>query len=365
MHEYSAKNLASHFSKPLSAEDLAALNDEIAAMARAGLPLDQGLKNLAKEMGSGQLRHVTAAIGADLASGKTLPEAMAASKGHLPPFYSALVAAGVRSGRLSDVLATVTAYARTMGELRATVIASLIYPAIILLMGFGIIGLWVWWVGPQFRMIFTSMKLNLPGITKAFFYIVDHSAFFIFLPLGLLFAGIVGWRIYSLRSESGRVAWAKLIYGIPLVGTLIRSARLEAFSDLFGILVDHHVPLPEAFSLAADASSDPLIRNSSERIVERLVSGKSLASSLNEQYLVPDFLAWMVGMGERSGRLGETLHQVAGFYRKQAESRAALLRNVLPAFAVIIIAVVLVTFIVAALIAPMVSLIQGLSGGNL
>src|SRR5438552_3531718 len=40
---------------PLSAEDLIALNEEIAGMARAGLPLDQGLAALAREMGSGRL----------------------------------------------------------------------------------------------------------------------------------------------------------------------------------------------------------------------------------------------------------------------------------------------------------------------
>ena len=44
---------------PLTADDLAALNDEIAAMARAGLPLDQGLASLAKEMGGGRLQAVT------------------------------------------------------------------------------------------------------------------------------------------------------------------------------------------------------------------------------------------------------------------------------------------------------------------
>ena len=43
----------------LSPEDLIALNDEIAAMAKAGLPLDQGLSALAVGMGRGRLRDVT------------------------------------------------------------------------------------------------------------------------------------------------------------------------------------------------------------------------------------------------------------------------------------------------------------------
>ena len=46
----------------MNAEDLITLNEEIAGMARAGLPLDQGLAALAKEMGKGRLQRVTAAM---------------------------------------------------------------------------------------------------------------------------------------------------------------------------------------------------------------------------------------------------------------------------------------------------------------
>src|SRR5438105_13100714 len=71
----------------LSAEDLIALNDEIAGMARAGLPLDQGMAALAKEMRHGRLQRVTADIAADLRRGSTLPEAMARQGGRVPRFY--------------------------------------------------------------------------------------------------------------------------------------------------------------------------------------------------------------------------------------------------------------------------------------
>src|SRR5436309_10861324 len=88
----------------LSVDDLITLNDEIAGMARAGLPLDQGLAMLAREMGRGQLRQATADLAADLRSGHTLPQALDRLGSRVPPFYAGLVAAGARTGRLSDVL---------------------------------------------------------------------------------------------------------------------------------------------------------------------------------------------------------------------------------------------------------------------
>src|SRR5436309_10748340 len=87
----------------LSVDDLITLNEEIAGMARAGLPLDQGLAMLAKEMGQGRLGQVTAELAADLKAGHTLPQALERQRWRVPPFYAVLVAAGARTGRIGDV----------------------------------------------------------------------------------------------------------------------------------------------------------------------------------------------------------------------------------------------------------------------
>src|SRR5207244_3633561 len=147
-------------------EDLITLNEEIACMARAGLPLDQGLAALAREMGSGRLQRVTADIAADLHAGRTLPEALERQKGQVPPFYAGLVAAGVRTGRISDVLATVTVYARTLADLRATVVSALVHPVVVLSLGFCLFGFISFFLLPQFDKIFQDFRLRLPWMTE-------------------------------------------------------------------------------------------------------------------------------------------------------------------------------------------------------
>jgi len=92
----------------VNAEDLITLNEEIAGMARAGLPLDQGLRALAQELSRGRLRRVTAEMAADLQAGRTLPEALQRQGDRVPPYYAALLAAGVRSGRIGEVPTTLT-----------------------------------------------------------------------------------------------------------------------------------------------------------------------------------------------------------------------------------------------------------------
>src|SRR4051812_759245 len=112
----------------MTADDLAALNEQIAAMARAGLPLDQGMDSLARDMGRGRLRSVTEELARARGGGHPPPGAPPRRQGHVPPYYANLVTVGVQTGRLPEVLATLTTYARSVAATRSVVIEALFYP---------------------------------------------------------------------------------------------------------------------------------------------------------------------------------------------------------------------------------------------
>lgn len=350
-------------SAPLSAEDLIALNDEIAGMARAGLPLDQGLAALAHEMGYGRLQRVTAHLAEDLRAGLTLPEALERRGSEVPPFYAALVSAGIRTGRIGDVLSTLTVYARALADVRATILSALFYPAIIICLAAILFAIGCIYILPQFEAIFRDFGIRLPLLTQFVLFVGRHPFEILILPPVLVAICLLAARFWCNRTEEGRRSWARFIYAIPILGTLIRSARLSAFTDLLGIFVDHSVPLPEAFRLAGEACSDPLTASSARLVEEDLRQGVPLGEVMRNRQFTRELIVWMIGLGEKRGTLGTTLHQVAVVYRRQVEMRAAILRSVLPPFLVVVTAGVLVVFFVFGMILPMFRLLEGLSGG--
>ena len=350
------------FSVSLSTDDLVTLNEEIAAMARAGLPLDQGLSAMAREMGAGRLQRATAEIAADLSSGRTLPEALGRQAGRVPDFYPALVSVAVRSGRVGEVLSTLTVYARSISDLRATIVGAIFYPAIVLVFAFVLFGFVCHFIIPQFKKIFMDFGIQLPPITLVAIQIGDHPLlFYVVPPLGIV-VGIMLAKLSLRSTETGRRAWARFVYSMPIIGTLLRSSRLAAFSDLLSILVDHTLPLPEAFRLAGEASSDPLMAHAARYVEQDLRDGKPLGDALRNRRLVPELLAWLTGLGERRGTLAVSLHQAALVYRRQAEMRAMMLRSVLPPFLILCTAGLLVTFFVLAMFMPLIKLLVELAG---
>lgn len=342
-------------------DDLIALNEEIAGMARAGLPLDRGLAALAKEMGRGRLQQVTSQLAADLEAGHPLPKAIERQGKRMPPFYAALLEAGIRTGRVSEVLATLTVYARSVANVRTTIFDALWYPCVVLLFALVLFGAVVAFLVPQYDEIFRGFGMQLPAVTEALLNVGREPFRFLVLPVLVVIVLILGTRLVLSRSEAGRRRWATWIYAIPIVGTLLRAARLAAFTDLLALVIDYELPLPRAFELAGAASSDPIMAGAAREVVRDLDQGLPLAEVLRRREIVPELIAWMTAVGEQRGTLGKTLHHVAEMYRRTVEMRAALLRNVLPPFLLVLIAGVFAGFFVFVMVMPMAKLLEALS----
>jgi general secretion pathway protein F len=344
---------ASKTTRALSPEDLITLNEEIAAMARAGLPLDQGLSALASEMGRGKLRNVTQQLADDMRAGFSLPDALKRQEGRVPPYYAALLAAGIRSGKLGDVLGTLTVYARSIAEFRDIVVSAVIYPIVIAIIGFlMIVGVGVF-VLPGYVTLFNDLKIELPLVTRILLFIGERPLTFVITPAVSILLAIAAERWWLRRTPRGRAVWARFVYMLPIVGTLIRSSRLSAFTELLGILVNQAVPLPEALRLAAAASSDPLLNDGALQIERDLRQGMPLGESLQRQQLVPKLVVWIIAFGERQGTLGPALLQLAQTYRRQTELRASLLRTVLPPLLILVLALTFAAVFIFGLLAPL------------
>ena len=112
--------------RPLTLDELVAWNDELAALVRAGLPLEEGLINLGSEY-SGRLGRLVRQLGNRLA------DLMADRSLGFPPLWQALVVAGLRSGRLDAVLASLANSGRCLASLRQAFGLALLYPVIVVI----------------------------------------------------------------------------------------------------------------------------------------------------------------------------------------------------------------------------------------
>ena len=112
----------------LTAEETARLTDQVAGLAKAGLPLGPGLLALAEELPHGRFRTSLVELAESLDRGESLDAAMDEQKDRIPPHLRGLVLGGIRSGRLGDILGRFSGYMSIGTELARKLWLSLAYP---------------------------------------------------------------------------------------------------------------------------------------------------------------------------------------------------------------------------------------------
>jgi len=315
----------------ITLDQLVALNDEIAALARAGVPLEKGLIHVGGDI-PGRLGNITTQLGQRLEAGEELAHALAADAS-LPPAYRAVVAAGTRSGRLAVALEGMSSLIRRASETRRLVVASLVYPLVVLAIAFGMLVFTTITCFPVIDSAYSDLArqgrplLVLKWLTETFPYWGPT------LPL-LLTAILLAWWIVSRNAwavEGGCRGRGKRWFSerYPTVGNLLFAGRMATFAEVLALLIEHEVPLNEAVGLSSDASGDRRLRESGRLLAERLQRGERL-SDVSALAGIPPVLAWLlVGSSDRN-RMVSALRRAAASYQRRAKWMTRWLSLYLP-----------------------------------
>jgi general secretion pathway protein F len=296
----------------ITLDQLVDLNAEIAALARAGVPMGPALRDLGRDL-PGRLGSITKELGRRLEKGDTLADVVARSDDLLPPVYRAVVMAGIRSGRLPVALEGLSTAARRFSELHRLVGVSLLYPLLVL--GFAYC-LFVWttvvWapsVVDGFREF--GGKATWLGALVA----VGNAAkwWAPWLPVAFLVLLFFGWR------RSGSCATGYGVAGRLLgIARVLRTTSLATFADVLRLLVEQDVTLDEAVVLAADASGDPRLAKAAREMADRIQRGEKGSGEPVSAGGFPPMLAWLIETCRRPSQLAGTLRMYADSYHAEA-----------------------------------------------
>jgi general secretion pathway protein F len=313
----------------MTLDDLIALNDEIAALVRAGVPLETGLAELGGDL-PGRLGQFAASLARRTARGESLAQAITGDAGGLPPAYRAVVEAGIRAGRLPAALESVAASARRLSETCRITAVSAIYPLLVILVAWCGLLLFTCALAPRFAAMF--LAFHVPG--QQFFDVLaraGRSAWYWgpILPAAVLAFIAVGWLVGAEGRRAERLCgWA------PWTRRMLRGWRTATFLEVLALLVENQTPLPEAVVLAAEASGDPRTLRSARQMAAMLQNGQTRPAG---GPALPPLVNWLLSAAGRDGALLPALRHAAAAYHRRARYQSDLLRLLLPVFLTIVV----------------------------
>jgi type IV pilus assembly protein PilC len=343
----------------ISGSDFLILNQQFNTLIKAGLPILRALDLLADRASSPKLRPIISQIRDRVREGKSLSEAVTEAD-VFSKVYSTAILAGEKSGNLSGVLEYYIAYQKVSTGVRKKILATLVYPALLIVMATVIVSYLVTAVIPKFAMLYRDLNVALPGPTRFLIAVtVDYRyAFLGGIAAIVLFAtGVYFWS----RSDEGGIAFDRLKFRLPVIGNTLLKFQMAQFSRTLATLLTGGTPLVAGLQTASDAISSRLVRGAVSEATQMVREGESLHHALASKQVVPALALDMIEVGESSGALAPMLISVAEFYEEEVALRlGALVSFIEPAILVFMGG--LVAFILIALYLPIFSFsISGVS----
>src|ERR1700726_263471 len=151
--------------KSVDRNDFLVFNQQLNTLIKAGIPILKALDLLSERAAAERLRPVLTEVRRLVREGTPLSEALE-QQGVFPKVYTVSILAGEKSGNLSGVLEYYIAYQRVTTGLGKKLIATLIYPIILICAAGLIVTYLVSSVIPRFAILYGDLNVSLPTATR-------------------------------------------------------------------------------------------------------------------------------------------------------------------------------------------------------
>ncbi len=310
-------------SKPLtsvSLEQLIALNDEMAALVRAGIPLEAGLQWLGNEM-PGSLGRMAAFLSDRISAGESLEQVLSNNEDRFPRLWSAVVRAGLRSGRLSVALESMSTTGRRIAELRRAFGLAMVYPLFVAFLAFGSFVLLTTRLAPVTLDAYEDLTSGSDALLSMLVRLGASAHIWgIAVPVIAAIAGAVWWWRSGRAALPQDTTASNARSRMQLFNSgVLRDGRFAAFAEIVALLIRHQVPLHEAIELAGDACGDAAVTRSTKELAKQLERGETLVPDDEHLRTFPPLLGWLITVGGEPEQLAHALSEMAVQYRQRAE----------------------------------------------
>ena len=328
------------------------LNQQFNTLIKAGLPILKSLDLLATRATAPKLRPVISQIRDRVREGKSLSEAVDEA-GVFSKVYSTAILAGEKSGNLPGVLDYYIAYQRVSTGVRKKILASLVYPTLLICVAVVIVTYLVTAVIPKFALLYRDLNVELPGPTRLLIALtVDYRFVFLGVVASLAVAAAVIF-LWS-RTEEGGAAFDRFKFRLPVIGDTLLKFQVAQFSRTLSTLLTGGTPLVAGLQTACDAITSKLLRSTVSRSTQMVREGESLHGALASSGTVPELALDMIEVGESSGALAPMLNSVAEFYEEEVSLRLSTLVSLIEPILLIFMGLI-VAFILISLYLPIFS----------
>jgi general secretion pathway protein F len=288
---------------------------ELLTLLRAGLTLVSALEAIAEKESNPAARASVAALLLRLRRGGRLSEALAEPGNEFPQILVAGIRASERTGNLDEALQRYCDYAGRMDDVRKMIVAAMIYPTLLLVVGLLVSAFLIGYVVPKFASVYRESGGEMPWASALLLDIgrvIGAHTFLVLAGTGMfVVALLLAWSRPATRAWLGA-----RVRQLPGFGPRIRVYEMARLYRTLAMLLRGGTPIVPALGLASSMLS-VVMRAQLARSAKQISQGAPLSRAFESNGLTTAVGNRMLGVGERGGGMADMLERIADYHDEE------------------------------------------------
>lgn len=340
----------------ITIEDIIELIDNLHLVIKSGLPLYQGLRDLASDTDNKQFRKMLLQIAFDVNRGQSLSQAFELYKDVVGVMILNLIKIGEETGQLEATLERGSEFLKKTTALKKKAKSALIYPSFAFLAIIGAMLVWMIYVLPQMTELFEQMNLKLPPLTLFVIAMSDFFSQYIGTMIIAFITLIISYKIAHKKYQKVRYYTDKLMLKIPIISQIISSFNVAFITEYLRLAIISGVPIFSALDTLKKNLGNELFKEALEEATQSVMKGSQLSVAFKKTAMFTPFMLRMMSVGESSGTLETQLEIISKYYYDRVDYYADNIGKVIEPV-ILTIAGGFMALVITALMGPMYDLI--------
>jgi len=337
-------------SPALSTNDVAMMTRQLATLLVAGLPLVDAIGVMVEQTEKKAVKSLMADIREKIRGGGTYSSVLEAYPREFSQIYVHMVRAGEASGALDQILFRLAEFLEKQLALKHKVTNAILYPALMMVVGVGVLFFLMTFVVPKITAVFTSLKQALPWPTVLLMSISNFLADYWAIILGGVALAV--WAVRrAMKTDAGQLTADRWLLKVPLIGEVSRMVAISRLTSTLATMLASGVQLLDAMDVAKRVMSNRVLEQAVEGARQNIREGETIAEPLKRSGEFPALVTHMIAVGERSGEMEEMLRRIGNIYDGEVDRVITRFTSLLEPIMILVMGV-LVFFIVVAILLP-------------
>ncbi len=326
----------------MSSREVLLFTGELCDLLDGGMTLGNALNCLASR-GDGESgpSQVITALRDSIIEGATFSTALEKFPKVFTPIYINMIRAGEASGAMTDVLNRLITHYERANEIKSKVTSAMVYPVIVLIMGFAVAVFAMTYILPKFKTIFDEMGPDgLPTMTKMLIATSDwfqhYSLFALLVLIGVVYA-LRKW----IKTPSGRRRWDGFKLKMPLIKGIVASAIYANFARTLQSLLENGVPVLQALKITSQTVGNAVIGDELSKARERVTDGTTISGPLAVGGVFPRIIIDLIAIGEQTGNMPAALGHIAKRYESELNKNVTIFTTALEPIMIFVVALII------------------------